>query len=357
MGDSRKRLVFFERWLDGVAEEVLGAEEDIELVRLRYADPEVDNWAALASACGYHVSSRNELREPWFGTSELLSRCPRLLALCSTGAGFDVIDVDACTEAGVVVCNQSGTNSEPVAEHAVGLMLSLTKRIGAAHRAVLRGDVHDRFRLMGSDIRGKTVGIVGIGHIVRRVARYCQAFDMRVLACDPYLDAGEVAARGAEKVDLATLLQRADFVTVHCPRSEETEGMFGAAEFARMQPGAFFINTARGRIHDEGALLDALERGAIAGAGLDVFDVEPPPADHPLLRRDDVVATPHIAGATHEAVHEMCRASAEQWIALLRGQVPPRLVNPEAWPLYSDRFEAIAGVRPEPLPARTATRP
>jgi D-3-phosphoglycerate dehydrogenase len=352
MVGSRNRLVFFERWFDPVAEEILGAQEDLELVRLHYSDPETDSWAALASACGYHLSSRTELVEPWFGTSELLSRCPRMLALCSTGAGFDVIDVDACTEAGVIVCNQSGTNSEPVAEHAIGLMLALTKRIGSTHRALLRGEARDRLQLMGANIAGKTVGIVGIGHIGRLVARYCRAFDMRVLACDPYLDAGEIAARGAEKVDLATLLEGSDFVTVHCPRSEETQGMFGAAEFARMKPGAFFINTARGLIHDEGALLEALERGAVAGAGLDVFDVEPPPPDHPLLLRDDVLATPHIAGATSEAVHEMCKSAAEQWIGLLRGRVPPRLVNPEAWPFYSARFEDIMGVRPDPLPSR-----
>ncbi|MBO0688304.1 MAG: hydroxyacid dehydrogenase, partial [Candidatus Dormibacteraeota bacterium] len=326
MGGSRKRLVFFERWLDPVAEQILGAQDDIELVRLRYSDPEAGSWDALASASGYHVSSRTELREPWFGTADLLARCPSLLALSSTGAGFDYIDVDACTEAGVIVCNQSGTNSEPVAEHAIGLMLGLTKRIGTANRALLRGEAQERFQLMGSNIRGKTVGIVGIGNIGRLVAGYCRAFDMRVLACDPYLDAGEVAARGAEKVDLPTLLERSDFVTVHCPRSDETVDMFGAAEFARMRPGAFFINTARGRIHDEGALLEALERGAIAGAGVDVWDHEPPPPDHPLLQRDDVIATPHIAGVTSETMHDMCRAAAEQWITVLRGGVPPRLV-------------------------------
>ena len=351
MGGSLKRLVFFERWLDPVAEEILGAQEDIELVRLRYSDPEPATWAAFESACGYHVSSRGELREPWFGTPELLAQCPRLLALSSTGAGFDVIDVDACTEAGVIVCNQSGTNSEPVAEHAVALMLALTKRVGPANRALLRGDVGDRFRLQGANIQGKTVGIVGIGNIGRLVARYCGAFDMHVLACDPYLDAGEIAARGAEKVDLGTLLERSDFVTVHCPRSEETVNLFGAAEFARMKPGAFFVNTARGRIHDEGTLLEALQGGAIAGAGLDVFDVEPPPPDHPLLLRDDVIATPHTAGVTSETLHDMCRAAAEQWITVLRGHVPPRLVNPEAWPFYSERFERITGVRPDTLPA------
>ena len=125
--------------------------------------------------------------------------------------------------------------------------------------------------------------------------------------------------------------------------------MFGAAEFARMKPTAHFINTARGMIHQEDALLTALLAKQIAGAGIDVFDVEPPPQDHPLLQLDNVVATPHIAGATFEASHNMSKAAAEQWIDLLRGRVPPRLVNPEAWPLYSDRFEAIIGYRPDAL--------
>jgi D-3-phosphoglycerate dehydrogenase len=350
MAVNRKRLVFFERWFHPVAEDILGAEDDIELVRLHYGDPAPENWSALATACGYQVAARTELREPWFGTAELLSRCPRMLALSSAGAGFDVIDVAACTAAGVIVCNQSGTNSEPVAEHAIGLMLGLTKRIAFTNRALLGGTAQDRFQLTGSNIKGKTVGIVGIGHIGRLTAKYCRAFDMRVLAYDPYLSAEEIAARGAEKVDFATLLEQSDFVSVHCPRTEETLRMFGAAEFARMKPNAFFINTARGMIHDEGALLEALTSGRIAGAGIDVFDEEPPPPDHPLLQLDTVIATPHIAGATHEAVHDMSKAAAEQWIALLRGRVPPRLVNPEAWPAYSARFEEIIGFRPDPLP-------
>ncbi len=125
--------------------------------------------------------------------------------------------------------------------------------------------------------------------------------------------------------------------------------MFGAAEFAQMKPNAYFINAARGKIHDETALVEVLRAGGIAGAGIDVFDVEPPPPDHPLLHLDNVIATPHIAGATVEAMHAMSRAAAEQWIGLLRGQVPPRLVNPEAWPRYSERFEEVIGFRPEPL--------
>ena len=349
MAVNRKRLVFFERWFDPVAERILSAQEDIELIRLRYAEDVADSWGALSTACGYQVSARTELMPPWFGDGALIARCPRLLAMSSTGAGHDVIDVDACTRAGVLVVNQSGTNSEPVAEHAIGLILSLSKRIGLTGRALLKGTANDRYAMIGNDIKGKTVGIVGIGQIGRLTAKYANAFDMRVIAYDPYLTEQQVAGRGAAKVAFATLLAEADFISVHCPRNAETLGMFGVEEFARMKPTAYFINTARGMIHQENALLAALRSGQIAGAGIDVFDVEPPPPDHPLLHLDTVVATPHIAGATFEASHAMSKAAAEQWIALLRGHVPPRLVNPEAWPLYAERFAAIVGHRPDPL--------
>ena len=349
MALNRKRLVFFERWFDPIAEQILGAQDDIELTKLLYADRQDDNWTALSTACGYQVSARTELQEPWFGNGALLAKCQNMLCLSSAGAGYDVIDVDACTKAGVIVVCQSGTNSEPVAEHAMALMLSLTKRVGLSHRAMLKGQAHDRLLLSGNDIQYKTVGIVGIGNIGRLTAKFCNAFDMKVLACDPYLTAEQVVARGATKVDFATLLAQSDFITIHCPRSKETLNMFGAAEFAQMKPNAYFINTARGGIHNEQALIEALNARRIAGAGIDVFDVEPPPPDHPLLHMDNVMASPHIAGGTVETMHNMSRAAAEQWIAVLRGKVPPRLVNPEVWPLYSDRFETIIGYRPDPL--------
>ncbi|HVY16795.1 MAG TPA: hydroxyacid dehydrogenase [Rhodopila sp.] len=351
MAINRKRLVYFERWFDPIAEQILGGQDDIELVRLLYADPQADNWADLSTAVGYQVSARTELQEPWFGNAALMERCPNLLAMSSAGAGYDVIDVDACNAAGVIVVNQSGTNSEPVAEHAIALMLGLTKRVGYTHRAMIKGQANDRLELSGNNIQGKTVGIVGIGQIGRLTAKYASAFDMRVLAFDPYLTEQQVAERGARKVDFPTLLAESDFITVHCPRSKETIGMFGAEAFSRMKPNAYFVNTARGRIHDETALLDALTSRRIAGAGIDVFDVEPPPPNHPLLHLDNVMATPHIAGGTVETMHEMSKKAAEQWIALLRGRVPPRLVNPEAWPAYSDRFARIVGFRPDAIEA------
>src|SRR5207248_3197006 len=243
---------------------------------------------------GYQIQPRGELRAPWFGDADLLARCPSMLAISSTGAGYDMIDVEACTEAGVIVVNQSGTNWEPVAEHALGLMLSLSKKIAQSERAMKRTPDLDRRAYAGNNLRHKTVGVVGIGHIGRRIAELCAGlFNMTVLAYDPYLTGEQIAARGATKVELDELLRRADYVTVHCPRSTETFGMFGRAQFMAMKRSAYFINTARGGIHDEAALAEALSEGQLAGAGLDVFLQEPPDPNHPLLAFDNVIASPH----------------------------------------------------------------
>jgi D-3-phosphoglycerate dehydrogenase len=169
---------------------------------------------------------------------------------------------------------------------------------------------------------------------------------MQVIACDPYLDDATVAARGAVKVTLEELLRRADFVSINCPLDDGTRGMIGAKEFALMQPHAYFITTARGSIHDERALAEALRTKRIAGAGVDVWDKEPPPSEHPLLQFDNVIASPHTAGVTHEARANMGRIAAEQLIMTLDGKRPPRIVNPEVWPAYAERFARTFGIRP-----------
>ncbi|UFN51546.1 hydroxyacid dehydrogenase (plasmid) [Roseomonas sp. OT10] len=351
MNEKPKTLVFFEEWVDPVAETILAAEPDIDLRRLRYDDPRSTNDDVMARAHGYQVQARTELREPWFGDAALIARSPRLLAMSSTGAGYDYIDTEACTAAGVLVLHQSGSNSEAVAEHALGMMLVLSKRMAVADKALRRGGTVDRYALQGNDVQGKTLGIVGLGLIGRRLAGLCNGLlGMRVLAYDPYLDAAEISARGAEQITLDALLAQSDFVSVHCPRNAETLNLFGAAEFARMKPTAYFINTARGGIHDEAALAQALAENRIAGAGIDVFLREPPPADHPLLRFDNVIASPHTAGITAEALRQMSVMAAQQWIDVLAGKVPPRLVNPEVWPLYTRRFEELMGHPPDALP-------
>ena len=351
MTDNARRLIFFEEWMDTAAAlATFEGAPDVQVERLTYDAPRAENDVAVARAHGYQVQSRTELVEPWFPDADFLTRAPNLVAVSSTGAGYDYIDVAACTAAGIAVVNQTGTNKESVAEHALGMMLAVSKRMVEADRRLRREAGVDRMTLTGVELYGKTLGVVGIGQIGARTTEICRrALDMQAIAYDPYLTQEEIAARGARKVDFETLLAESDFITVHCPRTEETLGMFGAEAFQAMKTTAVFVITARGGIVDEPALADALRTNAIAGAGVDVFWEEPPGPDHPLMALDNVLVTPHHAGITREANYNMSAGGAEQWIALFRGRRPPRLVNPEVWPAYQDRFERIIGFRPDDL--------
>jgi D-3-phosphoglycerate dehydrogenase len=339
---QRPRLACFLPLPSNTARTIMEAAEDIDLAVLTHDMPDAQKWEALAAAHGHVISaSRQELPKDLHVTAAYLERCPNVLAVSSTGAGYDTIDVDACTAAGVIAVNQTGGNKEAVAEHALGMLLMLAKRINEADRKIRRGEAITRAGLMGRDIYGMTLGIVGIGNIGTRMARLAgELFNMRVLAVDPYLDGQEIARRGAEPVDMATLLAESDAVTVHTPRTHETVNMMNAETFAQMKPGAWYINTARGGIHDEAALFDALQSGHLGGAGLDVWNDEPPPVDHPLLSLDTVIATPHTAGITAEARERMATFLAEQMIAIFRGERPPRLLNPEAWDAFRGRYAA-----------------
>ena len=346
MAERRKVVVRFNFHYDPAMAERLAREPDIELRTCDLAGPEERARADLAEAHAYQISSaKDELPRQWFATAELLERCPRLLCVSAVGAGYDTVDVAACTRAGVLVVNQSGANARAVAEHTLGLMLDLAKRIAENDRRLRRDRGFSREDLMGREIGGKTLGLVGIGHIGTRVAGLARAFGMTVLAHDPYLTEEEIARRGAASAAMDELLARSDVVSLHCPRDEATLRMMDAAAFGRMKPGAVFVTTARGGIHDEAALLDALRSGHLGGAGLDVWDQEPPPLDHPLLGLENVVATYHTAGVTREARRNMALYSAEQVVGVLKGGRPPRLVNPEAWPAYARRFEAVMGAR------------
>src|SRR5262245_18870494 len=199
----------------------------------------------MSRAHGNHACARTEMGEPWFPDAKLLAKAPNLLAVCSLGAGYDVIDVEACTKAGVLVCNQSGANKEAVAEHAVGLMLALSKKIMQTVRALRKESNIERFRYVGTELLGKTIGIIGLGNIGSRVAEICRsAFRMTVLAYDPYLSKETMAARNAEKVELSEILQRADYLTMHCPRTQETFGMIGYDEISRRKPKDSFTSTS-----------------------------------------------------------------------------------------------------------------
>ena len=358
----RARLAYFDHWTDPVAETILDGRDELELVHCELAGDPEQNWARLVTAHGYQALIRTEaMTRPDVGPAflpdaALVARCPELLAVCTAGAGYDIVDVDACTAAGVIVCNNSGPGAESVAEHALGFMLTLAKKIGLADRALRRAAVADRAQFTNTELLGKTLGVVGLGRTGTRLVELCAPFAMRVLAYDPYVGEAAASARGAELTSFDTLLAEADFVVATCPLTDATVGLFDRAAFARMKPTAFFVTTARGEVHDEEALLDALTSGTIAGAGLDVFHIEPPPPDHPLLALDTVVATPHIAGVTYEARRDLAAAGAEQWVTIFAGGAPGGLVNPEAWPRYADRFEQVLGRRPVPLTSpRTAS--
>jgi len=302
----------------------------------------------LAAAHVYQITSaRDEIDRALYADTPLLTRAPNLLAVSTNGVGYDTVSLRACTEAGVLVVNQAGGNREAVAEHVLGMMLCLSKRIIQADRFMRRESNFEREAYMGNDILGKTIGIVGIGHVGSRIAELCRGlFAMRVLACDPYLTEAEIAARGAEKIELDDLLRHADYVSINCPLTDETRGMIGARQYALMQPHTYFITTARGLIHDENALAEALREQRIAGAGLDVWGKEPPPHDHPLLQFDNVLISPHTAGVTREARTNCAKIAAEQILDILDGKRPSRIINVEAWPLYARRFEHIFGFAP-----------
>jgi D-3-phosphoglycerate dehydrogenase len=328
--------------------EMLGKRGDVRLDMLGQENPGEAALQVLSAAHAYQTSSaRDELEARYHTHAELLSKTPNLLIVSTNGAGYDTVDVKACTERGVLVVNQSGGNAAAVAEHVLGMLLTLTKRMNEADRALRSGTLKNRNDYTGREAHGKTIAIVGLGNVGKRVAELCGGlFRMQVLAYDPYLSAEEMRARGATKVELDDLLRRADFVSINCPLTNETRKMIGAREYALMKPGAYFITTARGFIHDEEALEKALRDKKLAGAGLDVWSKEPPPADHPLMKYDNVIVTPHTAGVTHEARANMGKIAAEQMLDALDGKPVPRIINPQVWPDYAKRFEKAFGFAP-----------
>ncbi len=339
------RAVRTSLWIDPVYDRLMQAEPGIELKVMDVKGPEAQAWDLLGQAHVYQIAAtKDDLPKPFFAHSDLIARCPHLLVVSSNGAGFDTVDADACTEAGILVVNQSGGNARSVAEHTFGLMLGLSRRMIECDRKMHRTTQLTREEVMGHEITGKTLGLVGIGQVGMQVARIAQIFEMKVLACDPHVDPAEIRRRGAEPVDLDSLLAQSDVVSLHCPRDHSTLRMMNAKRFGQMKPGAIFITTARGGIHDEQALSEALRSGHLSGAGLDVWDQEPPPLDHPLLAMDRVYATFHTAGVTHEARRNVARMGAEQLIGYKNNlTLPPRCANPQAWAAHQKRRQSILG--------------
>jgi D-3-phosphoglycerate dehydrogenase / 2-oxoglutarate reductase len=322
-----------------------GADPALEVIRIPLDQPEAAVLAALQTVDGYYcMASRDELPKPFHVQTALLRQLPGLLMVGSTGAGYDPCDPKACTDAGVLLVNQAGGNAEGVAEHAVGMMLALLKRMPEATAAMRAGRGKDRVALMGRELRGRTVGLVGIGNVGTRVAEICRlAFGCTILACDPYLDAATIAARGARKVEMPELLALSDVVSLHLPLSGESRDLINAQSLAAMRKGAIFVTTARGNIHVEHAVHDALVSGHLGGAGLDVWEQEPPPVDHPLLALNNVILTQHTAGVTHESRSNIARIAALAFIDAAHGRMPPRIINPDVIPAFQQRYLAKRG--------------
>lgn len=340
---SPKRITRLDLWLDPIFDRMVAARADLKLCVAAARGDDAATLAALSRSHAYMVSAaKDELPPRWSVTAELIAQCPDLVCVASSGAGYDTVDVEACTAAGIAVVNQAGGNADSVAEHTYALLLAVRRRIVESHERLRRDNGFTREQLMGHEIRGNTIGLVGLGQIGRRAARIAQGFGLRVVACDPYLPSEVIRAEGAEPVGLHDLLEQSDIVSLHCPLNAETRGMMDAAAFARMKPGSVFITTARGGIHDEAALYAALQAGHLAGAGLDVWQQEPPGNDAPLLQLPNVVGTYHTAGVTHEARRNVARSAAEQLLAMLDGRRPPNLVNPPAWPAALERIARLA---------------
>jgi D-3-phosphoglycerate dehydrogenase len=249
-------------------------------------------------------------------TREVIERADSLRVIGRAGVGIDNVDLDAATRRGIVVMNSPLGNSVTTAEHAISMMMALTRHIPAASASVRAGR-WERGKFTGTEVSGKTLGVIGLGNIGRIVADRGIGLKMKVVGFDPVMTVDAAARAGIELLPLDELFRRADFITVHTPLTDDTRGLVGRAAFALMKKGVRIINCARGGIVDEVALHEALVSGRVAGAALDVFVEEPPPADHPLLKLDSVIATPHLGAATDEAQVQVAIDIAQQVTAFL----------------------------------------
>ena len=259
------------------------------------------------------------------------ARKDRTRLIARHGIGFDSVDLASATRRGVIVTKVAGwVEREAVAEHTIALMIEVMRRAGEADSVVRSGQWSRRARLVGFEIKGKTLGVIGSGNIGSRVCEIAsRGFGARVIAHSPYQNAGEVEGYGAEKVDLSTLIRESDIISLHCALTPETRGMLSERQFAQMKDGVFLVNTARGELVDEVALAAAVGSGKIAGLGVDVVASEPAGADHPLLRFSNVVMTPHISAYTMESLRLMGEKMVDDVERVSSGRFPEDVVNTE----------------------------
>ncbi len=261
-------------------------------------------------------------------TPERLGLLPKCKAIIRTGSGTDNIPVQEATRLGILVANTPEAVADAVAEHAVGLWLALVRQIARQDRAVRRGIWDRNYAWPDWHLAGQTFGLVGFGRIAQRVARKISGFEMNVLAHDPYVPPETMAKHRVGAATLNELLSRSDFVSIHCPLSPETFRLIGERELRWMKTRSVLINTSRGPVIDENALIRALTEGWIAGAALDVLEKEPPDPNHPLRKLENIVLTPHIAGYSDQFYDNMWRFSVETAIDLAQGRLPRSYVNP-----------------------------
>jgi D-3-phosphoglycerate dehydrogenase len=326
-------------------------------VRVLLADDLSPRCAEILRAGGLEVDVKTKLPPEEFGrvlgeydglvvrsatkvTKAALERSGRLKAIGRAGIGLDNVDLAAATARGIVVMNTPGGNTITTAEHTIAMLMALARDVPQATASCKAGK-WEKNRFMGVEVSNKTLGVVGLGNIGRVVADRALGLKMKVVAYDPYLSPERAREFGVELVDLDTLLAQADVITVHVPFTPETKGLIGPRELARAKRGVMIVNCARGGIVDEAALADAIQSGHVRGAALDVFDQEPPPSDHPLLRLPQVICTPHLGASTGEAQENVAVAIAEQMVAyLVHGQVQ-NAVNVPSVPA-----EALGRLRP-----------
>jgi D-3-phosphoglycerate dehydrogenase len=271
---------------------------------------------------GLRLANGLVLRGPVSLTREDIDKAPGLKVVARPGAGVENIDIEYAANHGIAVINTPFANSETVVEHTLGCMLALSKRICEGDRLVRKGGFLRRDEMMGTELFGKTLGIVGCGQIGTELARKCRtALSMKVLGYDPFVPQKTMASNGIRKVkEFNDLLMNSDVISVHVPLTRETRGLIGSEEFKVMKRGCLLLQMSRGGTVEEGALVSALEKGILRGAAVDVFEEEPPPDHHPLFGFENVIVTPHTAGMTEEAFIRMAEQAAEGVIAVLKGR-------------------------------------
>ena len=301
-------------------------------------------WENLISIAHiYQINaSRDEVPIELQVNFEFLKKARNLTLVSSSGSGVDPIDIKQCSNFGILVVNQAGGNSEAVAEHCISMIISLLKRISELDRHLRVGWEGSRKDFIGQNLYSKNIGLIGLGNVGKKMAEICNlAFKCKVMAYDPYVDDKIFKLFKAKRCSLEEILTKSDIISVHVPLTPETKNMFNKNIFKMMKKGSIFITSARGSIHNEKDLFDSLDSGHISGAGLDVWQTEPPNSNNPLLKLQNVIATPHMAGVTIESRNKMGKFVSKQIYDLFNGKPPSRPINKEIIPTFNSKIKMI----------------